>query len=86
MTKTIGTKNYSDHRDLQSTPTTTTEGGGGPRKSYGVSDQLSEPGNDELLSGLPHKSDGTPRHNSQASSPLATPSKTGPTKPVNPKK
>jgi hypothetical protein len=81
MTKTIGTKNYTDHRDLQSTPTTTTEGGGGPAKTRGVSDQLSS--NDEGHSGLPHKSDGTPRHNSQASSPLATPSKTGKTKPVN---
>ena len=87
MTKTIGTKNYKSHQELQSVPTTTTEGGGGSSRTMGVSDQLSERGNDELLSGLPHKSDGTPRHNSQASSPLATPSKTGPTKPVNePKK
>ena len=83
MTKTIGTKNYSDHRDLQSTPTSTTEGGG-DHKSVGVYDQRSQ--NDEGRSGLPHKSDGKPRYDSQLSSPLATPSKTGKTAPVNPKK
>ena len=81
------THNSEDPRDDQSTPSRIAEGAvDNPRtgKAYrGHSEQLSEPGNDGH-SGLPHLSDGSPRHNSQASSPLATPSKTGKTKPVNP--
>lgn len=82
------TSNPADPRDAQSIPSRIQEGAvSNPRpqgKYMGHNEQLSQ--NDEGHSGLPHLSDGTPRHNSQASSPLATPSKTGPTKPVNAKK
>jgi hypothetical protein len=84
MAKSI-TKNSADPRDDQSTPSRIQEGGvDNPRKNYrGHNEQLSEPGNDGLLSGLPHRSDGSPRYDSQQSSPLATPSATGKTQPVN---
>jgi hypothetical protein len=80
------TPNSADPRDDQSTPSRIEEGAvSNPRKAYrGHSEQLSQ--NDESYSGLPHLSDGSPRFNSQASSPLATPSKSGKTAPVNPKK
>jgi hypothetical protein len=75
MTKSI-TKNPADPRDAQSIPSRIEEGAvENPRKKYlGHNEQLSEEGNDGY-SGNPHKADGSPRFNSQASSPLATQSK-----------
>ena len=89
MAKSI-TKTSADPRDDQRIPSRIQEfGAEGPRTSDGYrghNEQLSEPGNDKMLSGLPHKSDGKPRYDSQLSSPLATPSKVGKSEPVNPKK
>jgi hypothetical protein len=80
------TDNSADPRDDQSTPSRIQEGAvDNPRKRYrGHNEDFSQ--NDESYSGHPHLSDGSPRFNSQASSPLATPSKSGKTAPVNPKK
>jgi len=88
MAKSI-IKNPKDPRDLQSTPSQIAEAGvDNPRKGKayrGHNEDLSQ--NDEGYSGHPHLSDGSPRFDSQLSSPLAAPSKTGKTKPVNePKK
>ena len=67
------TTNSADPRDDQSMASRLQESGDNPRKKYlGHNEQLSEPGNDELLSGLPHKSDGSARYDSQLSSPLAS--------------
>jgi hypothetical protein len=84
MAKSI-TNNAADPREDQSTPSRIEEGAvDNPRKKYlGHNEHLSQ--NDEGYSGHPHLSDGSPRYDSQASSPLATPSKVGKSKPVNPK-
>jgi hypothetical protein len=86
MAKSI-TNIATDPRDDQSTPSRIEEGAvENPRKNYrGHNEHLSQ--NDEGYSGHPHLSDGSPRYDSQASSPLATPSKTGKVNPVaQPKK
>ena len=85
MAKSI-TNNAADPRDDHSTPSRIAEGAvENPRKNYrGHSEQLSEEGNTGH-SGLPHRSDGSPRYDSQFSSPLVDAPKTVNKGVVNPK-
>ena len=83
--KNLITTNSPDPREDQSLPSRVAEGAvENPRKKYlGHNEHLSQ--NDSGFSGHPHLSNGKPRYDSQLSSPLATPSKSGKTAPVNPK-
>jgi hypothetical protein len=85
MAKSI-TKNSADPTDDQQTPSRIAEGAvENPRKKYlGHNEHLSQ--NDEGFSGHPHKSDGSPRYDSQMSSPLGDTPKAVKKGVVNPKK